>query len=300
MEKPKNVSEPLYDVVWERLPRPQVIGLALAGGAARGFAHVGVLEVLDEHHIPIHRIAGTSAGSLVGGLYAAGVSGRRMRGMVQDFSWMKISSLSVGSLNLTKLKLSSLGLPLGFLNMDKMIDFINGVLGGPVRFDQLNVPFAAVATDITHGQMVVLNTGEIAPAIRTSCSVPGIFTPVRRGGRMLVDGVAVANLPTSVVRQMGADYVIAVDLIPPSGEHQKEPANVVELTMMTLYSFIRATQNTNDFAECVIMPDIGHIGLVDMNSIEELIELGRKATEAAIPQIKKDLGLDQPEDSLVI
>ena len=281
--------------VWENPPRPQRIGLALAGGAARGMAHVGVLQALDAHNIPIHAIAGTSAGALVGGLYAAGVSGQRLLDVRRGLKWSSISGIGLKSLSLSRLSLSNVGLPLGLLDLDKLIEWIHGVLGGPVEFSQLNIPFAAVASDIVRGEAVVMNEGDIALAIRASSTVPGVFTPVRRNGRLLVDGVVVNNLPISVVREMGADYIIAVELVPPAGQRDREPANALEMMMMSTYAMIRATQHELMPPDCLIEPAIGHISMMDMGKSDELVELGRVATEALIPQIKRDLGLaDHP------
>ncbi len=121
--------------------------------------------------------------------------------------------------------------PLGLFDLDRLIEFVEHVLGGPVRFDQLNIPFAATATDVITGEMVVMNEGQLGPAIRASCSIPGIFTPYRRNGRLLVDGGAVSNLPTMVAQQLGAEYVIAVDLLPVVNEQSAAPGNLLEISM---------------------------------------------------------------------
>jgi NTE family protein len=279
-------------MVWDKRPAHQSVGLALGGGAGRGSAHVGVLEVLDEHRIPIHYLAGTSAGALVGGLYAAGVSPRRMVEIMRKIKWSSISSINWRSFSLKSLDLSAAGLPLGLLDMDKLITYLDSILGGPIRFEQLNVPFAAIATDITTGEMVVLNDGPIAPAIRASSAVPGIFTPYRRKGRLLVDGVIVNNLPVTVLHEMGAEYVIAVDLLAITGAEPREPRNVIELSMSALYTLVRATQAEAPRANLTIRPAISHIGLSDLRAAEELYAAGRAAAEAALPQIKADLCLE--------
>jgi NTE family protein len=282
---------PVRKIVWEKRPTPRHVGLALGGGAARGIAHVGVLEALDEHKIRIDYIAGASAGALVGGLYAAGVSARRLRELAAGLRWRAISHLSLPALDLSSLNLSTPILPLGLLEMDRLMEWIGRILGGPIRFDQLNIPFAAIATDIVTSEMIVMNEGEIAPAIRASCSVPGVFTPYRRNGRLLVDGGAINNLPVSVVRQMGAEYVIAVDLLPFPGDAPAEPHSIIEVSMTALYALIRASQNEGPLADCAITPAIAHISLADLGAAEELMEAGRQATEAMLPLIKADLGL---------
>jgi NTE family protein len=175
---------------------------------------------------------------------------------------------------------------------------MDNILGGPVDFSQLNVPFVAMGTDLVSGESLALNTGPIAPAIRVSCSVPGIFTPVRRNGRILVDGGVSHNLPTSVVRAMGADYVIAVDLLPSGGatvvshhfEQEYEPRHIVDVAMHAIYALIRVTQRDLTPADCTITPAIGHISFTDLGQHDQLIARGRAAAEAMLPQLLKDLG----------
>lgn len=286
--------DPAHAVVWDNRPCPQRIGLALGGGASRGLAHIGVLEVLEENGVPVDCIAGASAGALVGGLYAAGITATRLRQLGYGLKWRDISKFTLPAINLASLNWGSLNpaieFPLGLLDLDPLADWIDQVLGMSIRFDQLNIPFAAVATDITTSEMVVMNKGEIAKAIRASCSVPGVFTPCRRNGRLLVDGGAVNNLPVSVVRQMGADYVISVDLIGTEGIVQREPQNLIELSMTALYALIRASQSEAPMANRNIAPAIAHISLADMGSREELLAAGRAAAEAMIPEILSDLG----------
>src|SRR5690606_20427849 len=131
-------------------------------------------------------ITGTSSGALAGGLFAAGLSATRIRDLVTDLKWSSISSLGLPMLQLKSLTHAPLSLPLGILELDPLIEWIDDALGGPTTFEQLHLPFAAMATDIVTGQMVIMNEGPLAPAVRASCSVPGIFTPYRRNGRLLV------------------------------------------------------------------------------------------------------------------
>jgi NTE family protein len=273
-------------VVWDNPPRPKRIGLVMGGGAARGVAHVGVLQALEEHGIYPSVIAGTSVGALVGGLYAAGVSSLRLATLVREIKWLDLVSVRLPTVNWTELART---IPMGLVDLDKMIEWIDHVLGGPVDIDQLNLPYAAVATDLLTGEIVVMNEGRLAEAVRASCSVPGVFTPYHRNGRLLVDGVVVNNLPVSVAQDLGADYVIAVDLLPLIGDQQVEPRNVVELSMTALFMLARATQIEQELADVLISPAIKHISLADLNAGEELLEAGRRATEAAIPQIEAAL-----------
>lgn len=273
-------------VVWDNPPRPQHIGLVLGGGAARGIAHVGVLQVLEENGIYPAVVAGTSVGALVGGLYAAGVSPLRLATLVQDLKWFDLVSLRLPTVNLSDL---ARNIPMGLVDLDKMMEWIDQVLGADVVFEQLNLPFAAVATDLLTSEIVVMNEGRLAEAIRASCSVPGVFTPYHRNGRLLVDGVVVNNLPVSVAQDLGADYIIAVDLLPLLGDAQAEPRNVVELSMTALFMLARATQIEQELADILIAPAITHINLADLSAGEVLLEAGRRATEAALPQIQAAL-----------
>ncbi len=265
-------------IVWEGKPPRQRVGLALGGGAARGLAHIGVLEVLEEAHIPIDCIAGTSAGAIAGGLYAAGFTTAEMRKEAEKLNWLEVASFGIPKM--------------GLFNFDKAAQWIEDLLvGHPNTFEALTLPFVAVAADIVRGELIAIKTGKLSAALRASSSVPGIFTPTRMGDRMLVDGGTLNNLPVSVARRLGADYVIAVDLLPPGTVGSKEPGNVMELTITALYMLMRSTHNEGAEADRVIMPAIGHLSLIDLGHKEELIEAGRVAAQLIVPKIKQDLGL---------
>jgi len=280
-------------IVWDNPPRPQRVGLVLGGGAARGVAHVGVLQALEENGIYPAVIAGTSVGALVGGLYAAGVSSLRLATLVHEIKWLDLVSVRLPTLNWTDLART---IPMGLVDLDKLIGWIEMVVGAEARFDQLNITFAAVATDLITGEVVVMNEGPIAPAIRASCSVPGVFTPYRRNDRLLVDGVVVNNMPVRVARDLGADYVIGVDLLPVLASEDgvnaanAEPRNVVEVAMTALFMLARATQIESALADVVVTPSIAHFNLADLTAGEELIAAGRRAMSAAMPKILADLG----------
>lgn len=290
-------------IVWDRPPLPATIGLVLGGGAARGVAHIGVLEVLEENGIFPTFIVGASVGSLIGGLYAAGLSATRLHQLAIRTRWRNLLSVNIPSVNFSNLSFAGGNLPLlenatGFFDLDKLIGWLDSILGSQVTFEQLNIPFVAIATDLVSGETLALNSGPIAPAIRISCSVPGIFTPVRRDGRLLVDGGVSYNLPASIARNMGADYVIAVDLLPAGGatvvsralETYYEPRHIVEVAMHALYALIRQTQNDETPADVVITPSIGHISFTNIAAYEDMIRLGRDAAEAAMPAILRALG----------
>lgn len=277
-------------LTWDQPPLPQKLGLVLGGGAARGIAHVGALLVMEEHGIYPDIITGTSVGALVGGLYAAGVSALRLESLVADVSWFDLVSIKLPKPNLRDFARS---LPMGLLDIDKMIPWIDSLIGEGILIEQLNTPFAAISTDLVTGEVVAMNRGLLAPAIRASCAVPGIFTPYRRNGRLLGDGVVANNLPVSVARELGADYVIAIDLLPPADftptHRQSEPRNMAELAISSLFMLARATQFEQQYADVVVAPTVAHINLADLFSAHELLAAGRAAMEEWIPKIKADL-----------
>lgn len=275
---------------WDEPPRPHTVGLVLGGGAARGIAHVGALQALEEADIFPDVIVGTSVGALVGGLYAAGLSATRLRTLIPTISWFDLVSLKMPGINLTDVAKS---LPLGLLDLDKMIPWINSLVGSPVTIEELNLPFAAIGTDLLTGEIVIMNRGQLAPAIRASCSVPGVFTPYRRNGRLLVDGVVANNLPVNIAQDLGADYVIAVDLLPMNTEQemerQAEPRNLAEVAMTALFMLARATQIEQALADVVISPPVAHINLADLMAGEALLDAGYEAMAREISRIKADL-----------
>lgn len=255
------------------MPRKK-IGLALSGGGARGFSHVGVLAVLAENNIPIDMIAGTSAGSIVGGALASGMSIEEIRAMASKIGWM----------NMTRPSLS----PLGLLSNLPMGKFLKQHF--PVsQFEDLSIPFAAVAFDLERGEEVVLKgTGDLIYAIRASCAVPGVFAPMRNAeDRMLVDGGVVAPMPTDAVREMGADIVIAIDLISCGATFRNRPRTALGMMFQSSMALLRsASRNQHYHADIVIEPAIAHLRPDEITKREEFIALGRAAAEEKIDEIK--------------
>lgn len=176
------------------------IGLALGSGGARGLVHIGVLKTLEENNIPIDFIAGTSIGAMIGGFYAAGLSTEEIERIALSTSWRKVISV------LFEPKLKQ-----GLIGGEKTEEFIRGYLDG-AEFKDCKIPFVALATDLKTGESVVLDKGEMAPAIRASISIPLVFRPVELGNWALVDGGLSAPVPVNAVRNMGADLVIAINL----------------------------------------------------------------------------------------
>ncbi len=256
------------------MDRPRV-GLALSGGAARGMAHIGVLRALEESAIPIDAIAGASAGALVGGLYAAGLSIAQLEAMARRFRWRHMGRVGFSRL--------------GLQSNAPMEKFLRANL--PVaRFEDLKIPFAALATDLRNGTAVVLrDTGDIPMAIRASNCLPAFYIPVRDPeGRLLVDGGLVANLPISYTRDLGADIVIAVDVGADGARFMETPQTALGVLTQVFVAVERVvSQQQAAMADFIIIPKVGHIRWDQSRRANELMKIGYEAALASIDQIKK-------------
>lgn len=251
------------------------IGLALSGGAARGMAHVGVLRAFEENAIPIDAIAGASAGALVGGLYAAGLSIAQLELLARKFRWRHMGRPSFSRL--------------GLQSNAPMEKFLRAYL--PVtRFEDLRIPFAALATDLVAGAPVVLrDTGDLTFAIRASVCLPAFYVPVRDPqGRLLVDGGLVANLPISYTRDLGADLVIAVDVGADGAKFMDQPRTALGVMTQVFVAVERiVSQQEAPTADFMITPKVGHIRWDQSRRVDELMQIGYETTLAAVDQIKK-------------
>jgi len=265
------------------------VGLALGSGAARGFAHIGVLEVLEKEGIPIDMIAGTSAGAAIGALYAQGKDTSLIKNLALGLSWKRLASLI------------DLALPrTGFIQGRKIKDLLELVIGGDIEFSDLKIPLACVATDIRTGEEVVINQGSVLQGVRASISIPVIFTVVQWEGRYLVDGGLVNPVPVSVLRKMGADFIIAVNVIPDMRErvHRvskgqmkgfKKPTIfgiIMQSTYIATYSLVRSSLED---ADVVIEPQVADIAYSDFHRAQECILQGEVATQSSILEIKRKL-----------
>jgi NTE family protein len=186
--------------------RRKKIGLALGGGAARGLAHIGVLEVLQKEGIPIDMVAGTSAGAIVGALYAQGKDSNEIKSLALEFGNRKLAHFVDPYLPKS-----------GFIRGRKIQDLLVSYIGD-IRFSDMKIPFACVATDVETGEEVVLDQGSVPEAVRASISIPGVFAVARWKGRYLVDGGVVNPVPVNILKGMGANFVIAVNVIPEVSE----------------------------------------------------------------------------------
>jgi NTE family protein len=254
------------------------VGLALSGGAARGIAHVGVLRALVENHIPIDAIAGASAGALIGGCYAAGVSIERLEEMAATFRWRHTQRFSFSRL--------------GLQSNAPMEKFLRTFL--PVtRFEELKIPFAAMVTDLLKGELIVKrDRGDLPFAIRASCCIPFIMTPVEdEDGRLLIDGGITQNLPISQTKALGADVVIAVDVNLDGVRFFSRPRTALGVLARTFMAVERIVSDQERAqADVEIAPKIGHIRWDQTRRSKELIECGYQAGLEAIDTIKSVIG----------
>jgi len=261
------------------MPRKK-IGLALSGGGARGFAHIGVLKVLAEHNIPIDFMAGTSAGAFAGGALAAGMSMADMEEMASAIRWRNVCRPSFS--------------PMALLSNAPMAKLMRRHF--PVqRFENLSIPFAAVACDPVAGELVVLKNGDLITAIQASCAVPAVFTPVRINGRLLADGGIMVPMPVDIVREMGADLVIAVDLLSSGASFRRNTYTAFGMLFSSALTIIREVTNKHDQeADLTIIPQIGHIRPDRLDRTRECLELGEKAAREGIEEIKSLISDRQP------
>jgi NTE family protein len=261
---------------------PKKVGLALSGGAARGLAHIGVLDVLRKEGIPVDMIAGTSAGAVIGAIYAWNQDTTRIKKEAREVNWTRLAPMI--DLSLPKS---------GLIKGKKIQSLLASYVGGNTKFSDLRIPFVCVATDIDTGEEVVMDTGSVAEALRASISIPGIFTVTKREERYLVDGGLTAPVPVNAVKRMGAGFIIAVNVTPAvtrrAVRKSREP-NIFQIMMQSLYIATDSIARSSlQDADVVIEPDLAHIGAGDFQKARELIRRGEQAAQNAIPEIKKKL-----------
>jgi NTE family protein len=250
------------------------IGLALSGGAARGFAHLGVLKVLTENNIPIDFIAGTSAGSIAGGALASGLNIEEIFAMAKKIGWLSMTGFSFS--------------PMGLLSNASMGAFIRQHFRVR-KFEDLPIPFAAVACDLETGEEIVLkNSGDLATAIQASCALPGVFVPVNLDGRKLIDGGVVAPVPTKAVRKLGAEIVIAVDVIASGATYWGTPSTLLGVFFQAAMMLLRTAGKHQHYrADVVIIPQIAHLRPDEIGKMNEFIKAGEAAALEKIDEIKQ-------------
>ncbi|WP_394780386.1 patatin-like phospholipase family protein [Undibacterium sp.] len=280
----KSVEAPPAPVVAAPLPVPVVkqvrnirIGLALGGGAARGFAHIGVIKVLEAQGIVPDIVVGTSAGSLVGALYAAGNNGFVLQKMALDMDEATISDWSVPLFSKSS----------GVLKGDGLQNYVNKMVAN-APIEKLKKPFGAVATDLNSGQPILFRRGNTGIAVRASSAVPGVFQPVRIGDRQYVDGGLVSPVPVRFAREMGADFVIAVNI---SSQPEGQTAGSSMDVLMQTFTIMGQTMNNFELknADIVIKPELAGMKGSDFAGRNLAILAGEKAMTAALPELRQKI-----------
>ncbi|MDW8336764.1 MAG: patatin-like phospholipase family protein [Tepidimonas sp.] len=255
--------------------RPPRLGLALGGGAARGFAHVGVIQVLQREGIRPDLVAGTSAGSLVAALYAHGMDGAQLERAALEMDEATIADWTVPLFNR------------GLLRGEALARYVQRMVQGRL-IEQASLPLGILATDLASGQGVLFRRGDTATAVRASSAVPGVFSPVMIAGRTYVDGGLVAPVPVEQAREMGAELVLAVDISSPA-----EPLAQTDPVRVLLQTFTIMGQTINRHvlarADVVVRPALDGVGSADFTARQRSIAAGRAAMEAALPRLRQQL-----------
>jgi NTE family protein len=252
--------------------RPPKIGLALGGGAARGFAHVGVIQVLEEAGFRPSYVAGTSAGSLVAAIYASGKTGAQLQQVSEAMEEVTLADWTLPLFNR------------GMLRGEALARYVNKQVDGRL-IEALPIPLGIVATDLHSGHSVLFQRGDTGTAVRASSAVPAVFQPVQIAGREYVDGGLVSPVPVRYARQMGAELVIAVDI---SSAPENNPAN--DTLQVLLQTFAIMGKSINSFelpgADVVVRPSSAGLSSADFSSRKKSIEAGRQAMLQLLPQLK--------------
>ncbi len=246
------------------------LALVLSGGAALGYAHMGVIKVLRENHITLDLIVGTSIGAIVGGNIAAGIPVDKLIAEARGISLFKLFDFKI--------------MGLGFFSWNKTEAFLRGNLDH-ITFRDLKIPFAAVATDLYSGKKVVLGSGDVVTAMLASASIPGIYTPVKIDGHLLIDGGIVEDLPVPTAKKLGAEHIIAVDVHHPLIKNSiKTPFDVIRQAIyITQQNHVDKLEQN---ADIVIRPDLHELSYMNFDDVEKGVETGAKSARAALPQIK--------------
>lgn len=252
-------------------PKPAKVALVLGAGASRGFAHIGVLKILEANGVPVHMIVGTSAGSFVGSLYAYGFNAFQLQKMALSIEQSDIIDMTIPDN--------------GFIKGEKLEHYINSIMKN-TPIEKLRLPFYAVATGLPDGQEVIFGKGNTGKAVRASCSIPGVFMPSMINEKMYVDGGVVSPVAVDAARKYGADIVIAVDIA--SDRDTRAPEGTIATILQSInvmYSKLSAIQTAR--ADIVIRPKVGYIGSAEFEKRHEAIMEGEKAALALLPEIQK-------------
>lgn len=261
--------------------KPLKLGLALGGGAARGFAHIGVIQVLEEAGIRPSLVVGTSAGSLVAAFYASGKTGAQLQQVAETMEEATFADWTLPIFSR------------GMLRGAALARYVSGQVKGRM-IENMPMPLGIVATDLHSGQGVLFQRGDTATAVRASSAVPALFQPVKISGREYVDGGLVSPVPVRYARQMGAELIIAVDISnPPEGNAANDTLQIL------MQTFSIMGKNINDFelreADIVVRPSLVGVGSSDFSSRRRSIEAGRAAMLALLPQLRSLMNSPKPQ-----
>ena len=253
-----------------RVLRPPRIGLALGGGAARGFAHIGVIQVLEEAGIQVDMVAGTSAGSLIAAIYASGRSGAEMGSLAQTMDESAITDWSFPGR--------------GLIRGEALARYVREQTGGK-SIEQMKLPLGIVATDLDSGAAILFQRGDTGMAVRASSAVPAVFQPVKIGTREYVDGGLVSPVPVRFARQMGAELVLAVDISsPPDGNATSDPFKILLQTFAIMGRSINVLELRD--ADIVIRPSLHGVASADFGARLKAVASGREAALRVLPDLR--------------
>lgn len=276
---------------WSRLsakPQPQLefvqprrlkLGVALGGGFARGLVHIGVLKALEEAQIPVDFVAGTSVGAVIGACYCTGLSAAEMEEIARALRFKHFARWTFSRY--------------GFYNNDRMTRFCERVLK-VTTFEELKIPLAITATDFRNGEAVVFTRGALAPAIRASCAYPGMFLPVEIDGRAYIDGMLAYAVPTTPLRQMGAERVLGVHLSA-HWDQNRMPRHLFEV-IGQCFSIAqeKMSEQWKKDADLILDPEVGGYSYDCFDHCDELIAMGENAARAILPQVRALLNISEP------
>jgi len=275
----KSLMESGGNLLWaiDRWSRPAAsppvrIGLALGGGFARGIAHTGVLKIFEEHNIPVHCIAGVSAGSIAAAAFASGATADEIAHVGSSMRFADVARWSINRM--------------GFVGSNRMKSFLKKLLKH-YRFEDMKIPLGVVATDLTTGEAVMFrDKGDVFLPVRASCSYHGLFQPVRDGNHLLVDGAMSMEIPALVCRKMGATHVISVNL--PAQSAQSDPTNMFQVVNRCFQIMQARTENNwREVSDVILTPDVRDMRWDAFASASQVIEAGARAALHALPRIQK-------------
>jgi NTE family protein len=253
------------------------IGLALGSGASRGFAHIGVIKVLERMGLRPDYIAGSSIGSIIGALYAAGMTPAMMEGIANNIDAKLCYDIGFSRR--------------GFMNGRKLEDLIK-LLTRDMDFKDLPIPLAVTAVDLIKCERVIINEGKVYKGVRASISIPGVFQPVHVGEQVLIDGGMLERIPVNVVRDMGADIVIGVD-VAFRGEH-RPPENFIEIILQTMEVMeLEIMKHNVPSDDIIIRPDVSINNALSLENLENVIDAGEKAAMEALDKLKTLLAVEE-------